>query len=53
MNLTAEPRSAYLLSGAARAEWEHSILGVDALRYSTIFRNLRHAGRAVVTRDGA
>jgi alkylated DNA repair dioxygenase AlkB len=37
----AEPRSAYLLSGPARAEWEHSILRVDALRYSVTFRNLR------------
>ena len=37
----AEPRSAYLLSGPARAEWEHSILRVDALRYSITFRNLR------------
>src|SRR5689334_8665057 len=25
VNVTAEPRSAYLLSGAARSEWEHSI----------------------------
>jgi alkylated DNA repair dioxygenase AlkB len=40
-NLTAEPRSAYLLSGPARAEWEHSIPAVDALRYSITFRNLR------------
>ena len=40
-NLTAEPRSAYLLSGPARADWEHSIPAVDALRYSITFRNLR------------
>ena len=40
-NLTAEPRSAYLLSGPARSEWEHSIPPVDALRYSITFRNLR------------
>ncbi|HVE77418.1 MAG TPA: alpha-ketoglutarate-dependent dioxygenase AlkB [Gemmatimonadaceae bacterium] len=40
-NLTAEPRSAYLLSGASRTEWEHSIPPVDALRYSVTFRNLR------------
>ncbi|MDT5272358.1 MAG: hypothetical protein QOH49_4544 [Acidobacteriota bacterium] len=39
--ITAGPRSAYLLSGPARAEWEHSILRVDALRYSITFRNLR------------
>lgn len=41
VTLTAEPRSAYLLSGKARMEWEHSIPPVDALRYSVTFRNLR------------
>lgn len=40
-SLTAEPRSAYLLRGAARTEWEHSIPAVDALRYSITFRSLR------------
>ena len=30
----AAPRSAYLLSGTARQEWEHSIPAVPALRYS-------------------
>jgi alkylated DNA repair dioxygenase AlkB len=41
VNVTAEPRSAYLLTGPARAEWEHSIPPVDATRYSITFRNLR------------
>ena len=41
VSLTAEPRSAYLLSGVSRTEWEHSIPPVDALRYSITFRNLR------------
>jgi len=41
VSLTAEPRSAYLLSGAARTEWEHSIPPVEALRYSVTYRNLR------------
>ena len=41
VSLTAEPRSAYLLSGVSRTEWEHSIPAVDALRYSVTFRNLR------------
>jgi alkylated DNA repair dioxygenase AlkB len=41
VSLTAEPRSAYLLSGPARDEWEHSIPGVEKLRYSVTFRNLR------------
>ena len=45
-SLTAEPRSAYLLRGPSRTEWEHSIPPVDALRYSITFRNLRGSPRA-------
>ena len=41
VNVLAEPRSAYYLSGQARTVWEHSIPQVDALRYSITFRNLR------------
>ena len=41
VNLTLEPRSAYLLSGTVRTDWEHSIPAVDALRYSITFRTLR------------
>jgi len=44
MNVVVEPRSAYLLSGASRTEWEHSIPPVDALRYSVTFRTLRERG---------
>ena len=40
-SLTVEPRSVYLLRGAARTEWEHSIPAVDTLRYSVTFRSLR------------
>ena len=40
-NVAVEPCSAYLLTGAARWEWEHSIPPVDALRYSITFRDLR------------
>ncbi len=43
VSLTAEPRSAYLLSGLSRTEWEHSIPEVDTLRYSITFRNFRAA----------
>lgn len=43
-SLNAEPRSAYLMRGPSRTEWEHSIPGVDSLRYSLTFRTLR-AGR--------
>jgi alkylated DNA repair dioxygenase AlkB len=39
-NLTAEPRSIYLLRGPSRTEWEHSIPGVESLRYSITFRNV-------------
>ena len=41
VSVLAEPRSAYLLRGPARLEWEHSILRVDSLRYSITFRNVR------------
>jgi alkylated DNA repair dioxygenase AlkB len=40
VSVFAEPRSAYLLSGSARLEWQHSILRVDTLRYSITFRNV-------------
>jgi alkylated DNA repair dioxygenase AlkB len=36
----AEPRSAYVLRGPARRDWEHSIPPVEALRYSITFRTL-------------
>ncbi len=41
VNLLAEPRSAYHLSGPARSEWQHSIVRVDELRYSVTFRTLQ------------
>ena len=42
-SLTVAPRSAYLLRGPSRTEWEHSIPGVEQLRYSITFRSLRGA----------
>ncbi|HYW15330.1 MAG TPA: alpha-ketoglutarate-dependent dioxygenase AlkB [Allosphingosinicella sp.] len=39
--LTAEPRSAYLLRGEARNEWEHSIPQLETLRYSVTLRTLK------------
>ena len=39
--LMTEPRSAYHLTGPARAEWEHSIAPMEVLRYSITFRTLR------------
>ncbi|HEX8644698.1 MAG TPA: alpha-ketoglutarate-dependent dioxygenase AlkB [Allosphingosinicella sp.] len=38
--LRAAPRSAYMLRGAARTEWEHSLAPVASLRYSATFRTL-------------
>jgi alkylated DNA repair dioxygenase AlkB len=39
-SFTAHPRSAYLLSGASRHGWEHSIPPMRELRYSVTFRSL-------------
>ncbi|RWP39180.1 MAG: alpha-ketoglutarate-dependent dioxygenase AlkB [Mesorhizobium sp.] len=39
--VTLEPRSAYLMTGPARTEWEHSIPPVAAHRYSITLRTLR------------
>jgi alkylated DNA repair dioxygenase AlkB len=36
----AEPRSLYMMSGASRQVWEHSIPGVEAPRYSITFRTM-------------
>jgi alkylated DNA repair dioxygenase AlkB len=41
INVPLEPRSAYLLDGAARTDWEHSLPEAKAHRYSITFRNLR------------
>ena len=41
-----EPRSAYLLSGEVRRDWEHSIVPGDTLRFSITFRSLSDLGRA-------
>jgi alkylated DNA repair dioxygenase AlkB len=50
-SLTVEPRSAYLLSGPARREWEHSIPAVDRLRYSITLRTLS-ANAPAIARSG-
>lgn len=41
ITVTAAPRSVYLLAGASREVWEHSIPPVEALRYSITFRTFR------------
>lgn len=44
-NLEVAPRSAYLLSGEARHDWEHSISPGGSLRFSITFRTLSAKGR--------
>jgi alkylated DNA repair dioxygenase AlkB len=39
--VTLEPRSAYVLTGEARQQWQHSIPAMRAPRYSITFRTLR------------
>jgi len=41
LDVPLPPRSAYVLTGPARTEWEHSIPPVKELRYSITFRTLR------------
>jgi len=43
-DIVLEPRSAYLLAGAARSHFEHHIPPVPSLRYSVTFRTLRARG---------
>jgi alkylated DNA repair dioxygenase AlkB len=42
--LDAEPRSLYMMSGASRLIWEHSIPAVEAPRYSITFRTMTDPG---------
>jgi alkylated DNA repair dioxygenase AlkB len=46
-----EPRSAYLLSGPSRWDWEHSITAGDRLRFSITFRTLSEKGRRAARRQ--
>jgi alkylated DNA repair dioxygenase AlkB len=45
VSVVLEPRSVYVLSGPARAEWQHSIPPVEATRYSITFRSVRASRR--------
>ncbi|OLB98683.1 MAG: alpha-ketoglutarate-dependent dioxygenase AlkB [Candidatus Rokubacteria bacterium 13_1_40CM_68_15] len=44
--LSVEPRSAYVLGGAARSAWQHAISPTKTLRYSVTFRTLRRYSAA-------
>jgi alkylated DNA repair dioxygenase AlkB len=51
VNLEVAPRSAYLLSGEARWDWEHRITPGDQLRFSITFRALSDKGRRIATSE--
>ena len=44
-SLEVQPRSAYLLTGEVRHDWEHSIAPGEQLRFSITFRTLSELGR--------
>jgi len=48
--IDVEPRSAYLISGESRWDWEHSISPGDQLRFSITFRTLSEKGRRIAER---
>jgi alkylated DNA repair dioxygenase AlkB len=50
-NLDVLARSAYLLSGEARRDWEHSIVPGEQLRFSITFRTLSDKGRRIADID--
>jgi alkylated DNA repair dioxygenase AlkB len=41
LSLRLERRSIYVMRGAARSQWQHSIPAVDEMRHSITFRTLR------------
>jgi len=41
LSIELEPRSIYLMSGASRESWQHSIPPVKEFRYSIMMRTLR------------
>lgn len=49
--LPLEPRSAYLLSGTSRWDWEHSIAPAERLRFSITFRTLSEKGRRIAAQQ--
>ena len=50
-SIEVQPRSAYLLAGEARHDWEHSIAPGDSLRFSITFRTLSDKGRRIAERQ--
>src|SRR3954453_19125908 len=50
-SLEVAPRSAYLLSGESRWEWEHNIAPGEQLRFSITFRSLSDKGRRIAAQQ--
>jgi alkylated DNA repair dioxygenase AlkB len=46
-SIEVRPRSAYLLSGESRWDWEHRITPGDQLRFSITFRTFSEKGRKI------
>ena len=53
LELSLEPRSAYILGGEARTKWQHSIPPTVSLRYSITFRTVRRQSLDSRTRIAA
>jgi len=47
LSVRLEPRSIYVMRGAARSRWQHSIPAVEQIRYSITFRTLRAKAKRV------
>ena len=46
-SIEVQPRSAYLLSGESRWDWEHRVSPGDQLRFSITFRTFSEKGRKI------
>jgi alkylated DNA repair dioxygenase AlkB len=51
-SIEVAPRSAYLLSGEARHQWEHSIAPGERQRFSITFRAFSDKGRRIAAQNG-
>jgi alkylated DNA repair dioxygenase AlkB len=49
--ITLAPRSAYLLRGMVREQWQHSIPPAEQLRYSVTFRTLNESEAGTIVND--
>ena len=50
-SLATQARSAYLLRGPSRTDWEHSIPPLETLRYSITFRSLARRGNGAAASE--